>query len=72
MKEKKTKASKGVTVTGVLGIVFVVLKLCKLISWSWWWVLAPFWIPFGLGLLVLIVYLVILLITFIRVKKYLK
>lgn len=30
--------------TGVLGIVFVVLKLTGVISWSWWWVTCPFWI----------------------------
>lgn len=29
----------------VLLIVFVVLKLVGVINWSWWWVLAPFWIP---------------------------
>lgn len=26
-----------------LGIVFVTLKLCHVIDWSWWWVTAPFW-----------------------------
>lgn len=26
----------------VLGIVFVVLKLCGVIDWSWWWVVSPF------------------------------
>jgi hypothetical protein len=25
----------------VLAIVFIVLKLCKVISWSWLWVTAP-------------------------------
>ena len=24
--------------------VFIVLKLTKVIDWSWWWVLSPFWI----------------------------
>lgn len=32
-------------VCGLLGVAFVVLKLCGVISWSWWWVLAPFWFP---------------------------
>lgn len=26
-------------------ITFIVLKLCGVISWSWWWVLSPLWIP---------------------------
>lgn len=28
-----------------LAIVFIILKLCNVISWSWWWVLSPIWIP---------------------------
>lgn len=33
----------GFPVLGVLGIVFVTLKLLGHITWSWWWVTAPFW-----------------------------
>lgn len=29
----------------ILLVIFVVLKLCNLIDWSWWWVLSPLWIP---------------------------
>lgn len=29
-------------------IVFLTLKLCKVIDWSWWWVTAPLWAPIGL------------------------
>lgn len=28
----------------ILGLIFIVLKLTKKISWSWIWVLSPFWI----------------------------
>ena len=27
----------------LLGVAFVVLKLCKVIDWSWVWVTMPFW-----------------------------
>lgn len=37
----------------LLGIAFIVLKLCNVITWSWWWVLAPLWIPAGIALLIL-------------------
>ena len=37
--------SGGLGIDGVLAIVFIVLKLCKVIDWSWWWVLSPIWIP---------------------------
>lgn len=35
----------GISFLGVLTIAFIVLKLCGVISWSWWWVLSPIWIP---------------------------
>lgn len=25
-------------------LVFLVLKLCGVIAWSWWWVTSPLWI----------------------------
>jgi len=38
---------------GLLGIVFITLKLTGHIAWSWWWVLAPFWVPSALAALIL-------------------
>lgn len=35
----------GISFMSLLTIVFIVLKLCSVIKWSWWWVLAPMWIP---------------------------
>lgn len=39
-----------------LTLVFIVLKLCGVIAWSWWWVVSPIIIEvlmiIGLGLLV--------------------
>lgn len=29
---------------GILGIIFVVLKLTAVITWSWWLVLLPFYL----------------------------
>lgn len=33
----------GVSTCSLLGILFVALKLCGVIDWSWWWVTCPFW-----------------------------
>jgi hypothetical protein len=33
------------SITTILLVVFVVLKLTNNIDWSWWWVLSPIWIP---------------------------
>lgn len=49
-----SSSSGGIGVAGLLGVAFVVLKLCGVINWSWWWVTAPFWAPVVLLVLVLI------------------
>jgi len=53
MSESKGSASGGIGFSGVLLIVFIVLKLTSIIDWSWWWVLSPFWIPISIILLFL-------------------
>lgn len=40
----------GTPVLGLLGIAFIVLKLMGYITWSWWWVTAPFWGGLALAL----------------------
>jgi len=37
---------------GLLTIAFIVLQLCSVIHWSWWWVLSPIWIPFALAVII--------------------
>ena len=44
----------GISASSLLGIAFIILKLCHVIDWSWWWVLAPFWIPFAIFVIVFI------------------
>lgn len=39
----------------LLLLLFIALKLTGVITWSWWWVLAPFWIPLVLALVVMAV-----------------
>lgn len=41
--QTQTASGGGIGVAGLLGVVFVTLKLCGVIDWSWWWVTAPFW-----------------------------
>ena len=40
---------------GLLAILFIALKLFDVIAWSWWWVLAPLWIPATIALVVIVV-----------------
>lgn len=50
--EINSSGAGGIGVAGLLGIAFIVLKLCGVIDWSWGWVLSPFWIPIAFVLLV--------------------
>ena len=38
------EAQSGLGLPAVLTVVFIVLKLCEVIDWSWIWVLSPIWI----------------------------
>jgi hypothetical protein len=53
-KNVSSTAGGGIGFTWLLTIVFIVLKLCNVINWSWWWVLSPLWISFALALVVVI------------------
>lgn len=58
MGKGNSSASGGVGFVGLLTIAFVVLKLCKVIAWSWWWVLSPIWIVVALAVFFLLIALV--------------
>ena len=47
MSKNKAGTSTGVGITGLLQVAFIVLKLCGVIQWNWWWVLSPSWITFA-------------------------
>lgn len=49
MENKQT--SGGIGLGGLLQVAFIVLKLCGIITWSWWWVLAPTWTSLGLAVI---------------------
>ena len=48
-------SSSGIGVFGLLGVVFVVLKLTNYIDWSWWYVTLPFWGGIALAIFILII-----------------
>ena len=47
--------SGGIGFFGVLALIFITLKLLGVITWSWWWVLAPIWIPSAIAILIILV-----------------
>ena len=58
--QKTTKTARGgVNALELLTIVFIVLKLCKVVPWSWLWVLSPIWITWLLAIIVVIVLVIL-------------
>ncbi|NWF45419.1 hypothetical protein F3K02_09185 [Hydrogenophaga sp. D2P1] len=52
-----SSSSSGVSFLSLLGLLFIGLKLTGFIDWSWWWVLAPFYV--GLFLVIAVIAFVI-------------
>ena len=55
----KKNSSGGIGFFGLLTIVFIVLKLTKVINWSWWWVLSPIWLTLVVSVLLVVCYLIL-------------
>ena len=67
--DKSTNISTngGIGFLGALTILFIALKLTHIIDWSWWWVLAPLWIPVVVVLgIIAIVAIIVLIIKAIK------
>lgn len=47
--------NNGLGLPSILFIIFLILKLTETISWSWWWITAPLWIPAVFFVFVIIV-----------------
>jgi len=50
-----SSSSGGIGFFGLLTILFIGLKLGHVIDWSWWWVLAPLWIPITIVIVVVVI-----------------
>lgn len=53
--ENKTNVNGGIGFFGLLQVVFIALKVAKVIDWSWWLVLLPTWINLGIFIICIIV-----------------
>ena len=68
------KNEKTVTVFSSIGFcdflffIFLVLKLTKVINWSWWWVTAPLWGQVAVLILIFIGFIIVLIISSIKEK----
>ncbi len=55
MAKQKSESTGGIGICTVLFLIFLVLKLVGVITWSWWWVTAPIWIPLAVLAIILMV-----------------
>jgi len=54
-RSKSTSSSGGgLSVCFLLFVIFLVLKLIGVITWSWWWVTSPLWIGFAIAAIVIV------------------
>lgn len=53
----------GLGFTGLLTIVFIVLKLCNVINWNWFWVLSPIIFSASLWILLFVIMMIIALVN---------
>lgn len=60
MKDNSIKRSGGVGFATLLTIAFIVLKLCHVINWSWFWVLSPMIFSMAIVLVLLVVWLIVI------------
>lgn len=70
-KENKQTTSGGIGLANTILVVFIILKLCGVISWSWLWVLSPIWIPLAVAIVIFLIILWISAVTalFTRIKS---
>lgn len=70
MENKNNYTGKGLGFIGALALVFIVLKLLGKISWSWWWVLSPIWIPASIcAVVIMMIFLITIIVKTIEVIK---
>ena len=65
----KTVIYSSPSTLGLLGVAFIVLKLLHVLEWSWWWILAPFWIPLALVVIILIIIEIVFVVTYVKNVK---
>ncbi len=69
--EKQLKALlTGILLHMLLFWVFVILKLCECVTWSWWWITSPLWMPIALPVAVVLVVGVVIFVGLLLLKPH--
>ena len=58
----KTTSGGGITFVSLLQLVFIVLKLCNVITWKWVFVLMPLIVATGITIILFVVLAILMLV----------
>ena len=58
----KTTSGGGITFVSLLQLVFIVLKLCNVITWKWVFVLMPLIVATGITIIIFVVLIILMLV----------
>lgn len=67
MGKKNPSPATGLSLPVVVFVVFLILKLTNLVTWSWWWITSPLWI---VAALVVVLAVISFCVLAFRVKKH--
>jgi hypothetical protein len=67
MGKKTPSPATGLSLPVVVFVVFLILKLTNLVTWSWWWITSPLWI---VAALVVVLAVISFCVLAFRVKKH--
>lgn len=43
----------------ILTLIFIVLQICNIITWTWFWILSPLWIMGIIDILIILFFIII-------------
>jgi hypothetical protein len=53
---ENNNTNNGISFSTALFLILLVLKLTKVIEWSWWWVTLPLWGGIAFAVILLLIY----------------
>lgn len=69
MRKEDLQTAALMSLPAVVFLVFLILKLSGVITWSWWWITSPLWIVVGLVLLLSLIYIIALVMSMRKLPK---
>lgn len=62
MSKDNSSSGGGISLLGLVFLVFLVMKLAgigQVANWSWWWVTSPLWLPLTIFVIGFVIFVII-------------